>query len=308
MADSDNDSTIIFSNPDDDAARIASAAKEKNACLLGVGAELNHIVFELMPGCLTFGRGSNVTYCLQQEGISRRHFKIETDQSGKTASLSDLGSRNGTYLNNRRLQGRERLTKGDIIKFGVATLRYLPGGDPERLTYEKISREANRDPLTGCLNRVYFNQAADAGVCSARIYHRPLSVFLLDIDHFGRLNDSIGKAGGDFFLQELARVLGRLNQREGWLIGRLDEDSFAVLLPGMNLSNGFETAEIARKAVLQHEFRYDFRKWPVTVSIGLAEVVDEVTSGQLLLRLADRGISLAKEKGRNQVASVQDSL
>jgi len=307
MADNDNDNTIIISNLDEELARVKLAAQEKNACLLGIGGEINHIVFELIPGTLIFGRGSDACYCLELEGVSRRHFKIDTDQGGATATLSDLGSRNGTYLNNQRLSNKQTLSKGDIIKSGAATMRYIPPGDPERLTYDKISMEVNTDELTGCFNKVYFNQAADGAVCNAKITGNSVSLLMLDIDNFGKVNNSIGKHGGDIFLREMALVIGQQNIEQGGVLARLGEDTFALLVPGADLVHGFKTAEGVRKAIQQYEFRYDFRKWPITVSLGVAEVLPGVNSGRILLKLAAQGVYLAKENGRNQVGSVQCS-
>jgi two-component system, cell cycle response regulator len=307
MAGIDDDQTIIFTNITQELAQAEEQAKGKHACLLAIGGELNHTVFELMPGVTTIGRASDVTFCLEFKGVSRHHFTIEIDQHTDAATIADLGSRNGTYLNNKRLESKEILKKGDVIKMGIVALQYIPPGDPERLTFDKLSMEANTDALTRCFNKIYLNQATDAAVKKAKFSGSSLSLVVFDIDLFKKANDSFGQQGGDYILAEMAELIGQNGVREGDVYARCGGEKFAILLPATDLAHSLKIAEKIRKMVEDHAFRYDFRKWPITISVGVAEVRDDVNTGSMLQQLADQGVRLSKEKGRNLVSSVQSA-
>ena len=106
-------------------------------------------------------------------------------------TVEDAGSKNGTFLNNQKIEGAVVLNKGDMIKVGSMALKFLPKGDPERLTYDKLNLEANTDAHTGCYNKGYFNNAIALEVKKSKVTGDPLSLILFDLDHFKHLNDNI---------------------------------------------------------------------------------------------------------------------
>lgn len=305
MSGTDDDPTMIFSGTGDDCAHDEAEAKNKNACLLALGGGINHTVFELLPGYTTIGRAMDVTFCLEFDGVSRHHLAIDLDQQSQTATIVDLGSRNGTYVNNQRLKSNQILSKGDIVRFGILTLQYVPYGDSQRLTYDQLSKQTNTDTLTGCYNRTYLSQATDAAVKKASIALEPVSLLTFDIDFFNKLKASIGEKGGDQILHEVAELMRMYCLRGEAICAHFDGDEFALLLPETDLEQGLNIAESVRKAVEEYEFRYNFRKWPVTISVGVAAASEDVATGKMLFDLADQGVLTSKNRGRNQVTSVQ---
>ncbi len=295
-----DDSTIVIT--DINAALGASdrEAEEKPAALLVVGGPLNGTIFDLSPGETTCGRTAQNTIPLEFQGISRVHFVIHS-QDGKSFVVNDAGSKNGTFLNNRKIEAPKPLAKGDIIKVGSIALKYLPKGDPERLTYDKLNMDANTDGLTGCFNKMYFNNQCDLEVKKSKVTGTPLSLIIFDLDHFKSLNDNFGHDAGDFVLKELSALIRRNGVRENDIFARYGGEEFVILLPGTNLKQSYEIAERLRKLIENHQFIYEAKRLPVTASIGVADYRQGVLNGNDLFRRADNAVYKAKDNGRNQV-------
>ena len=187
MGNSD-DTTIVLTDIKSALQASEKEAAQKPAAFLVMGGELNGTLFDLVSNEIIIGRSANCQIALDFNGISRQHFRVVT--SGETHSLEDMGSRNGTFINNRKLEGVTLLSKGDIVKIGSITLKYLPKGDPERLTYDKLHLEANTDKHTGCFNKAYFNNQLTLLVNKSKVTGEPLSLVILDLDHFKKLNDN----------------------------------------------------------------------------------------------------------------------
>lgn len=296
---STDDTTIVLT--DIRAALQASEkeAQQKPAALLVVGGDLNGTLFDLIESMTGVGRNADNGIALEFNGVSRYHFKLHA--SGETHVLEDCGSKNGTYLNNKKVEGNTPLAKGDIIKIGSIALKYLPKGDPERLTYDKLNLEANTDKHTGCYNKTYFNNRITLEVNKSKVTGDPLSLIIFDLDHFKKLNDGFGHDAGDYVLKEMAQVIRSNGIREQDVFARYGGEEFVILLPKTNLKQSFEIAERLRKLIESKEFMYDGKRLPVTASIGVADYRQGVITGTDLFKRADEAVYKAKEGGRNQV-------
>ena len=290
---SDDNATLVIT--DIDAALSASDKEAENrpACFLVVGGELNGTIFDLNDGETIVGRNPDCAIPLDFNGVSRKHFKVIINAGSST--LQDLGSSNGTYLNNSKIEGAVELSKGDTVKLGSIALKYLPKGDTERLTYDKLQREANTDGLTGCYNKTYFNNKLDLEVKKSKLTGSPLSLIIFDLDHFKHLNDNYGHDAGDYVLKEKAQLLRDNGIRKQDVFARYGGEEFVVLLPNTNLKQAFEIAERLRKLVESHEFIYDGQRLPVTASIGVADYRQGVNTGTDLFKRADSAVYKSKE-------------
>lgn len=295
-----DDSTIVLTNIDQALSSSDKEASERPAALLVVGGPLNGTLFDLIEAEVTVGRSAQNTIPLEFEGISRQHFKV-AKQGENAFFVSDLGSRNGTYLNNQKLEGPTELKKGDIIKLGSMALKFIPAGDPERLTYDKLNLEANTDRHTGCYNKTYFNKAIDLEVKKSKVTGEPLSLIIFDLDHFKGLNDNFGHDAGDFVLKEMASLIREFGVRDIDIFARYGGEEFVILLPKTNIKQAFEIAERLRKLVQDHAFVYEGHKLPVTASVGVSDYRQGVLTGTDLFKRADQAVYKAKEGGRNQV-------
>jgi len=163
-----------------------------------------------------------------------------------------------------------------------------------------LQRRATTDALTGLANRRHLMAAIDTEVRRARRTGRALSLAILDIDHFKRINDTHGHPGGDAVLREIAALL-RETTRDTDLLGRIGGEEFAVLMPETDTAQAERACERLRAAVARRTI--DLASGVatrVTISTGVALLSAEEAGDQLLAR-ADGALYEAKSGGRNQV-------
>lgn len=167
----------------------------------------------------------------------------------------------------------------------------------------QLEQLARTDALTGLSNRRDFEDRALHELQRARRLDRPLTLLMLDVDHFKQVNDRHGHAAGDQVLQAVAKVC-RTQLRDFDLLARLGGEEFAVLLPEAGLVDGLDVAERLRQAIeaapLGEAAGQEIR---CTVSIGLAVRSDSDESVAPLLVRADQALYAAKRAGRNRVAA-----
>jgi len=166
--------------------------------------------------------------------------------------------------------------------------------------YELLQIEANTDPLTRVSNRRPFLKTLEAQFEQARQRRMPMSVAMLDVDHFKRINDTYGHDAGDKTLQALSRLL--ISEfRSIDLVGRLGGEEFALVFPDTDLVGAYSACERLRAMVQSKEILADMHKIRLTVSIGLTESAEHISAAPLLLKRADALLYVAKNSGRNQV-------
>ncbi len=185
----------------------------------------------------------------------------------------------------------------------------------ERLkaSFERSLALALTDSLTGLYNRRYLLRHLDGLVRRMADTGKPLSLLLIDVDHFKKVNDSLGHPAGDVVLRELARRMS-VNLRGVDLIARLGGEEFVVAMPDTDTDNARLVAERLRQKVADEPFdigrggageaggeREAGSPVPVTISIGLATASDDPTTPEELLRRADAALYQAKSQGRNRV-------
>ncbi|WP_417277561.1 GGDEF domain-containing protein [Celeribacter sp.] len=165
----------------------------------------------------------------------------------------------------------------------------------------EMRRQARQDPLTGLLNRravrAYIDNHTVAGGNMETV-----GVLLADIDHFKRVNDTVGHIVGDSVLSELGKKL-QSKLRPSDLVARWGGEEFLILLPGANLEQTMTMAQVLRAAVASHVYwEKDGQKEPVTLSIGAAiYAADGSESLEQAIQKADTALYAAKSQGRNRV-------
>ncbi|HEY8357153.1 MAG TPA: GGDEF domain-containing protein [Ramlibacter sp.] len=299
----DHNATIIIRDIRKALAATEEEAKQKPACLLVVGGEFNGSIFDLAPGENAVGRNPECAISLDVDGVSRRHCVVSVSQD--EVAVTDLGSANGTYLNDRKIEATTVLKRGDVIKISTSALKYLPAGDPDRLTYDKLRAEATTDGLTQCVNKAHFHQLLAGAVKKCKVTGRPLTLAVFDLDHFKKLNDGHGHDAGDFVLSEMARLIRETGLRAGDVFARYGGEEFCILLPDTNLDQGRDAAERIRQSIERHAFIYDGQRLAVTASIGVADHGDGVATATDLFKRADAAVYRSKQQGRNRVSIFQ---
>ena len=162
----------------------------------------------------------------------------------------------------------------------------------------RLEALATQDGLTGLKNHRAFQDRLAQEVAYARRYDRPLSLVMLDVDHFKQYNDTYGHPAGDEVLLRVAEKL-RDAVRDNDYAARYGGEEFVLILPQTDTETAVQIAERCRIALEEAVWRYR----PVTASLGVASLLPEHQDGVELLTEADRLLYQAKFRGRNQVAA-----
>lgn len=158
---------------------------------------------------------------------------------------------------------------------------------------------ANHDHLTEALSRKRLEAVAREYILRAGKFGRPLSLLIIDLDHFKRINDTYGHAGGDEVLREFARMT-RASLRDGDALGRLGGEEFGVLLPNTDTAGALAIARRLREESETHLISGAFGECHYSISVGIATWREGENFDRLSLR-ADRALYTAKNAGRNRV-------
>lgn len=174
-----------------------------------------------------------------------------------------------------------------------------------RATNEKLETLAQRDGLTGLANRRLFDARLDAAWQVSVMLKSPLSLIMIDIDHFKLFNDRYGHLEGDACLRSVANVFLSSARNDGDLAARYGGEEFALLLPGVSSDQASKIAERVREAVEQLAIaNQDAPLGRATISVGVASVEDcGGADADDLIKAADAALYLAKVHGRNRVAT-----
>ncbi len=177
------------------------------------------------------------------------------------------------------------------------------------LIYKHTKELSITDELTGLYNRRYLNQRLDREVVRAKRYKRPLTAIMIDIDYFKNFNDLNGHLLGDEILRKVANILEN-NIRKADILARYGGEEFIVLLPEINKAQAFRVADKLRQTIEFSHFPEEHNQPNnrITISLGLATLLEDTYSADELLDFADKALYEAKKLGRNQVAGYHNGL
>lgn len=168
------------------------------------------------------------------------------------------------------------------------------------VAHDQLERIAALDPLTGLYNRRFGIERLEEEMSRASRLGGPLSVIMLDIDHFKKINDTNGHLAGDRVIRRLAQV-ARNAVRKGDLLVRYGGEEFFVVLPGADIDDAATISERIRHMCEEAVCHEQGRQIRFTVSLGYASYPDHGgESPESLLRAADQALYVAKEGGRNR--------
>ena len=277
---------------------------ERTACLvLYSGAEPGQRL-ALAQGISTLGRAPDCTLPLDGAGLSRRHAELRV--AGDEVLLRDLGSVNGTRVNERRVEGHVPLQDGDMLRLGDVVLKFFQRHSIDALLHDRIYRMATVDAGTEVFTKRFVMDALGREVRRARRSGHALSVLCMDLDHFKTVNDRWGHNAGDQVLREAAAA-AHATVRAGDILGRTGGEEFLVVLPATPLAEAGALAERVRLAVatvsstLRLEDGSEVQHQQ-TASLGAAQFKPTMADARELLGAADARLYEAKRNGRNRVA------
>ncbi len=169
--------------------------------------------------------------------------------------------------------------------------------------YEMVVHKSHTDSLTNLWNHGFFQHTLSLEIEKARESLQPLSLMIIDIDSFKKLNDSYGHQNGDIILMELAKIL-KQDSRERDYVCRYGGEEFSIILPQTSKEQAFLIAERMREKVSSYHFPEIFADLIVTISIGIAIFPDDASSKEELIAKADKGMYIAKFGGKNRTYAI----
>ena len=172
--------------------------------------------------------------------------------------------------------------------------------------YEMIIHKSHTDSLTNLWNHGFFQSQLSEELKNSKDNNQPVSLIIIDIDNFKKLNDTYGHQNGDLILKETAATL-KDSSREMDYVCRYGGEEFSIILPQSNKEQAYLIAERLRQKILQFEFsRFSSpEKLKITVSIGIATFPDDAANKEELIEKADKAMYIAKFSGKNQTSVAQ---
>ena len=287
--------------------------RDLKPALVFLSGELIAVPIPLDREEVIMGRALEADVRVNDTQVSRQHAKITAvANSTKNAAeyiLTDLDSRNGTFLNGRRVR-RETLENGDKISIGETILRFDLLDEIDREYQRQIHRLISHDDLTGLLSsRSFFSELRrEAG--RATVENRPFCVLMMDGDNFKGVNDKYGHLTGSKTIEEIGFSI-MTNLRSGDAAARFGGDEFAAFLLDAELPQALIAAERMRASIENYEFSIVRQAAArethhITVSIGVASFPTDSSDPIELVEMADSALYRAKRSGRNLVAAYRD--
>lgn len=284
--------------------------RQLSPALVFLSGELFAVPIPLEREEVILGRALEADVRINDTKVSRLHARINTiydAASGKTDYLlTDLGARNGTFLNGEKIAS-EILQNGDKIGVGSHLLRFELVDEIDREYQRQIRRLLSHDDLTGLLSSRSFFSELRREVSRSTDAPREFCVLMMDVDHFKNVNDTYGHLTGSKTLEEIGSCITQ-TLRNGDVAARFGGEEFAAFLLEAELAQGIVAAERIRQTIEAKKFSVirqgktaDTHR--VTISIGVAFFPNDSRDPIELIEMADSALYRAKREGRNRVCA-----
>jgi len=241
----------------------------------GVELRCAHAVGALPSLCVPLSAQGRTFGVLRLQGIAGKQKSADTNAENPAVALA--------------------IAAGEELSFALANLRLQ----------EVLREQAVRDPLTGLFNRQFFEELLIREMARAERKTHQISVLVLDIDHFKRINDTFGHSAGDTVLRHIGPVL-QAHVRGSDVACRIGGEEFLLLLSELALPGAVQRAEAIRKALRQISLKFgDNVLTPITASFGAAAYPDHGRTVEAVFRAADQALLDAKREGRDRVVAAR---
>lgn len=296
----DEEKTIVrdirsITNPDGE-----GKPREEPYLIVLSGGPVGMMYRILAEGPTIIGRAIDADVRLEDEGVSRNHAQILYPNETGNPIVEDLNSTNGTFVNGEQIR-RHELQDGDKVQIGsTSILKFSYQDDLERTFQQELYTRGVKDGLTGIYNKKYFLDRIEAEYSHARRHEGHLTLLIFDIDHFKRVNDTFGHPAGDHVLIELSKVVLETLRTED-VFARYGGEEFVILMRDVDDEGATVLSERIRHNVEAHTFVHSGTVIPLTISIGVGSLSDDISEAEELIHVADKYLYKAKNAGRNRV-------
>ena len=295
----DKEITVPVNQPSGD--NVATSARRR-ACLVVVAGLDTGSWLAVEQDEVIVGRDDTCDLTLRDDGVSRHHIGVGL-QPDDTLLVTDRGSTNGTFFGQRRIT-EGYLRPGEKVILGLnSVLRYELQDGIDQVYQRRMHDARVRDWLTNAFNRRFFDAQLPAELSYAARQRQPLTIALLDIDHFKRINDTYGHPVGDAVLVAFCKALRQILRAED-LLARVGGEEFIVLARNTDLAGAKHLAERLRACVSDMQVKLAGRQphIQITVSVGAVAVgSDPPVPAERVMAAVDHNLYLAKTAGRDQV-------
>lgn len=248
---------------------------------------------------ITIGRKGDNVIALVDDGISRHHARIEYRTDGWW--VVDGGSMHGTLVNGEKVT-ESRLACGDQLHIGVSVIFKVVGTKWPPIVETDYQPSLVTDELTGLRHKRHLLFVLDRELLHPQRRSRRVSLAMFDLDHFKRVNDALGHFAGDRVLREVASLLDRLADPAD-VVARYAGEEFVWVMTGTDVDAAAKRAESARARIESHVITFERHAIKTTVSVGVAQLDEELLSPEDCIRRVDEQLYKAKCAGRNCVRS-----
>ncbi|MGD8926861.1 MAG: GGDEF domain-containing protein [Thioalkalispiraceae bacterium] len=266
----------------------------KLAGLLQTSLEVENILEFFIDSIRDTVPFASAVYNLNELDINHTIGKAERHSCAYRLRIAgdDLGELK--FTRNKKFTEEEMESIENLIYHLVYPLR-------NAIAYQKALQAAQLDSLTGINNRAAMDSALNREVELSHRHDTHLSLLIIDIDHFKRVNDTLGHTAGDTVLKSMAKCFQK-TMRTSDMLFRYGGEEFALLLSGTDIEGARQVGERIRNAVQTYPFVFDGKDLDMSVSIGVASLGRSESANRLFDR-ADAALYQAKKSGRNQVHS-----
>lgn len=248
---------------------------------------------------ITLGRSAQATIMLQDTHVSRLHLAISYEPQSGSYRITDLGSSNGTLLNEGRITDAI-LKDSDKIIIGLTMLRFSWVDALDLKFQSEIEQLINIDELTGLVVKRRFNEELNRFVAVARKQGSRLAMMMMDMDGLKQINDTHGHAFGAYAIAETGKIIRTVIDQRG-LASRFGGDEFMAFVPNAGIEEAGSIGEEIRRSVETHPYLKDGIRLRPTLCIGIS-VLKPNDNLETLLKRADKALYRSKRSGRNRVS------
>ena len=237
---------------------------------------------------------------LHDRAVSNMHTRIDYNARQQQFFITDLESKNGIWVNSQRTDNSP-LSPGDKIFIGSTVLKFTLEDAFEDKFHTRVNELMNIDELTGLPIKRVFDQKFHSAFMKAKRRGKPLSLLMMDMDGLKKINDTHGHLLGSHSISECGKIIGKYVGRKGTAC-RYGGDEFIAYLRKMAVEDAEALGESIRQTIANHTINLNERSVTPTISIGVAELSENLEIPQELVCIADEALYRAKEAGRNRVS------